>query len=85
MTFKFGDVLANGWTSPDNPYHKCIFLRKTKMFIHVRHFDGKLGEFYNDNKHKLTKVGSIINDHEMNQHKEETRRLKREWKLRKQE
>lgn len=83
MRFKFGDVLANGWTSPDNPYHKCIFLRKTKKFIHVRDFDGSLGKFYNDGKHKLTKVGSVIDGDEMDNHIKEMRRLKREWASRK--
>lgn len=71
MTFKFGDVLQNGCTSPENPYSKCIFLRKTKKFIHVMHFDGSLSDFYNDRYHGLSKVGSIINDDEMKRFKQE--------------
>lgn len=83
MSFKFGDILVNDWTSPTNPYYKCIFLRKTKKYIHVRQFDGSLSEFYNDSEHKLTKVGSVIHDGIMNDHIEEMRRLKREWASRK--
>lgn len=83
MGFKFGDVLQNGWTSEDNPYYESIFLRKTKQYIHVMEFDGTLGEYFNDNKHRLVKVGSIINDDEMNRFIEDMRRKKREWIARK--
>lgn len=83
MTFKFGDVLVNGYQGEDNPYHKCIFLRKTKNYIYVRQFDGSLSKFYNDKKHKLTKVGSIIDSDEMDKHIEEMKRLHREWVSRK--
>lgn len=79
MTFKFGDVLENGWTSKNNPYSKCIFLRKTSKTIHIMSFDGKLGEFYNDNKHRLVKVGSIINDSEMERFKKEMKLKKKNY------
>jgi len=82
MTFKFGDVLANGYQGEDNPYHKSIFLRKTKRHIHVREFDGRLSEF-DSNDHKLIKIDSIINHDKMNQYKEDMRRKKREWNFRK--
>ena len=78
MSFKFGDVIANGYMSEDNPYYKSIFLRKTKKFIHVMELDGRLSEYYNDKNNKLVKVGSVINESEMARFKEEMRMKKRD-------
>lgn len=80
MSFKFGDVLENGWASKENPYSKCIFLRKTSKFIHVMEFDGKLGNFYNDKENKLVRIGSIINDSEMARYKEELNLKKKKYR-----
>ncbi|WP_042402995.1 hypothetical protein [Geomicrobium sp. JCM 19037] len=82
MTFKFGDVLENGWTGEDNPGRKAIFLRKTKKFIHVMHFDGTLSEFYNDKDHRLVKIGSIIDQNKLDHLKNEMKIKKANWRKR---
>lgn len=71
MNFKFGDVLENGWSSKENPYHQCIFLRKSNRCIYVMDFDGKLSEFYNDKDNRLVKVGSVIDKNEMDNYKKD--------------
>ncbi|HLR58892.1 MAG TPA: hypothetical protein VK094_00240 [Pseudogracilibacillus sp.] len=79
MNFKFGDILENGYTSEINPYRKSIFLRKTNKFIYVRGFDGTLSEFYNDGKHKLVKVGSVIDTDKMKVYTDEMKNNKDKW------
>lgn len=79
MTFKFGDILENGWTGKDNPYSRCIFLRESSKSIHVMDFDGKSSEFYNDGKHRLVKVGSVIDEKEMKQFKDDAKLKKKKW------
>ena len=59
MSFKFGDILENGWASEDNPTRFGIFVRKVSKGYELT--DGK-GKFWIQGKsdHKLKVLGSVL-------------------------
>jgi len=59
---KFGDIVENGWASPDNPNRKGVFIRSRKRTIELTNMKGRFWELYNDKDSKTTKVGTIFND-----------------------
>lgn len=70
-SFKFGDVIENGWASDANPTKRGVFLRRgfrtgrmnPGPYIICLHDDGKTSETPSDPMSKLTKVGTIFDDH----------------------
>lgn len=58
MSFKFGDVIVNGYASLDNPLRKGIFVKEMSSGLQMT--DGK-GKFWINGRHdKLIKIENVI-------------------------
>jgi len=70
QSFKFGDILENGWAGNANPSKRCIFIRlgyrrgrlNPGKYAIVCDMKGKQWEQGFDGDHKLVKIGSILRD-----------------------
>ena len=60
MSFKFGDILINGWASEDNPSRYGIFVKKVSKGYELTDGKGKFWVTSKDN-HKLSVIGNSLN------------------------
>ena len=68
MTFKFGDVVENGWASEDNPTRTGVFVRKGSRegtmnagpYIRLTDMKGKFWESPIGPCHRLKVIGSVL-------------------------
>lgn len=58
--FKFGDIIENGWTGPNNTMHKSIFVRHKSKTIEVTDGKGDFWEIYHDKDNRNVRIGSIF-------------------------
>lgn len=56
---KLGDILINGWAGDSNPQKVLIFIRSTRKYVICLSLQGHEVVFYNDDKLRLTKAGSL--------------------------